>query len=62
MGSGALATTQQTSLALGVATLGTLFATLSAAGELGTRNAFLLTLTVLFTIACAIGIFGRTLP
>jgi MFS family permease len=62
VGSGALATTQQTSLALGVATLGTLFASLSAAGELGTRNAFLLTLGVMFVIACGIGVFGRRLP
>lgn len=61
VGSGALATTQQTSLALGVATLGTLFASLSA-GELGTRNAFLVIFGVMFVIACGIGTFGRRLP
>lgn len=61
VGSGALATTQQTSLALGIATLGTLFATLSA-GSFGTRDAFLLTLAVMFAIACGIAVFGRRLP
>jgi MFS family permease len=62
VGSGALATTQQTSLALGVATLGTLFASLSPAGEWGTRNAFVLVLGVLVVVAGALAIGGRRLP
>jgi MFS family permease len=61
VGSGALATTQQTSLALGVATVGSLFAGLSAAGELGTRNAFVLVLGVLLVIAAVIAVAGRAL-
>ena len=61
VGSGALATTQQTSLALGVAVLGTAFASLSAAGELGTRNAFVLVLAVMLVIAAVISTLGRNL-
>ncbi len=44
VGGGVLATTQQSSLALGVATLGTLF--LSLAGSLGMRDAFVIALLV----------------
>lgn len=62
VGSGALATTQQTSLALGVATLGTLFASLSAAHEWGTRNAFVLVLGVLLVVAAILTVGGRRLP
>lgn len=62
VGSGALATTQQTSLALGVAALGTLFATTSAATNLAPRNAFLLILAIMFATATALTIRGRKLP
>jgi MFS family permease len=62
VGSGALATTQQTSLALGVAVLGTAFASLSPVAELGARNAFVLVLVVMLVIAGAIAAFGRSLP
>ncbi|HEX5405635.1 MAG TPA: MFS transporter [Pseudonocardiaceae bacterium] len=61
VGSGALATTQQTALALGVATLGTLYAGVSTAHELGSRNAFSLVLAVLFVIACGLAIGARRL-
>jgi MFS family permease len=61
VGSGALATTQQTALALGVATLGTLYASLSTASELGTRDAFTLVLGVLLVIACVIAVGARRL-
>jgi len=61
VGSGALATTQQTALALGVAVLGTTFTSLSPAGELGTRNSFVLVLGVMFVIATLIATLGRRL-
>jgi hypothetical protein len=60
VGSGALATTQQTSLALGVATMGSLFAGLSA-GALGTRDAFTLVLGVMLVIAAVIAVGARKL-
>lgn len=62
VGSGALATTQQTALALGVATLGTLFAALGAPDALGTRNAFVMVLAVMLVISLGITTFGRKLP
>jgi hypothetical protein len=62
VGSGALATTQQTSLALGVATLGTLFATLANPAVLGMRDAFALVMAVQIVIALVITIAGRVLP
>jgi MFS family permease len=62
VGSGALATTQQTALALGVATLGTLYTSLAAATELGARNAFVLVLGVLLVIAGVVVVGGRRLP
>ncbi len=61
VGSGALATTQQTALALGVAVLGTTFTSLSPAGELGTRNSFVLVLGVMLVIATLIATLGRRL-
>lgn len=61
VGSGALATTQQTALALGVATLGTLFASLSAAGSLGARDAFAVVLGVLVVIELAVTVLSRRL-
>ena len=62
VGSGALATTQQTSLALGVATLGTLFSSLSAPEVLGMRDAFVLVMAVQVVLALIIVFAGRGLP
>ncbi|HEY4455800.1 MAG TPA: MFS transporter [Pseudonocardiaceae bacterium] len=62
VGSGALATTQQTSLALGVAILGTLFATLSAPTVLGMRDAFVLVMAVQVVLALVIVFAGQRLP
>jgi MFS family permease len=61
-GSGALATTQQTSLALGVAVLGTLFTTLSTPSALGVRDAFALVLLVQVAIVALIALMARALP
>jgi MFS family permease len=60
VGSGALITTQQTALALGVATLGTLFLSLSA-GSFGMRNGFLVVLGLQFVIACGVSAGSRLL-
>jgi len=62
VGSGALVTTQQTFLALGVATLGTLYASLSAPGALGMRDAFVLVLAVMAAVSLVISTAGRGLP
>jgi EmrB/QacA subfamily drug resistance transporter len=62
VGSGALATTQQTALALGVATLGTLYTSLAAADQLGARNSFVLVLGVMLVIAAGVAVAGRRLP
>ncbi|HEY1571055.1 MAG TPA: MFS transporter [Pseudonocardiaceae bacterium] len=62
VGSGALATTQQTSLALGVATLGTLYTGLGASGALGSKYAFVLVLGVLVVVAGTVAVAGRRLP
>jgi hypothetical protein len=62
VGSGALATTQQTALALGVATLGTLYTSLAAASQLGARNSFVLVLGVMLVIAAVVAVGGRRLP
>jgi MFS family permease len=61
-GSGALATTQQTSLALGVAVLGGLFAALSTPDALGVRDAFALVLLVQVAIVALIALMARALP
>ncbi len=60
VGSGAMATTQQSSLALGVATLGTLFLTLSA--SVGTRDALVWTLLTQLVTALAAAALSRKLP
>lgn len=60
IGSGVLVTTQQVALALGVATLGTLF--LSASPHLGARDAFLVVLAVQLAIALGIAGGSRRLP
>ncbi len=62
VGSGALATTQQTALALGVATLGTLYTSLAAAHQIGARDAFVVVLGVLLVIAGVVAVGGRRLP
>jgi MFS family permease len=62
VGSGILATTQQAALALGVATLGSLFLSLSAPGSLGIRDAFGVVLAVQTAIAAAVAIGSRFLP
>lgn len=59
-GSGVLTTNQQASLALGVATLGTLFLTLT--GPLGIRNAFLVLLVAQLLASAAVALLGPRLP
>ena len=62
VGSGILVTTQQSALALGVAALGSLFVSLSAAGSLGMRAAFAVVLGVQVVIALAISAGATALP
>jgi hypothetical protein len=59
-GSGVLTTTQQTSLALGVATLGSLF--VGVAGTLGMRDALVLTTLLMAAISVVIGVLTSRLP
>jgi hypothetical protein len=61
-GSGVLTTTQQTSLAFGVATLGTLFAALSAPGALGFQHAVEVTTLTQALLAIGIALRARRLP
>jgi len=61
-GSGALTTTQQLSLAVGVAAFGSLFVTLAAPGALGTLTAFLIILGLQALVAVAIVLGSRALP
>ncbi|WP_158879931.1 MFS transporter [Amycolatopsis anabasis] len=62
VGSGVLTTTQQTSLALGVATLGSLFASLSHPDLLGMRDAFVLVMAVQAAGALLVLLLARALP
>jgi MFS family permease len=62
VGSGILTTTQQTALALGVATLGGLFLSLSAPGSLGTEDAFAVVLGVQTAVAVGLVFGSRLLP
>ena len=62
VGSGVLTTTQQSSLALGVATLGTVYLTLSPPGRLGPLDATLLVLGVLVVVAITVAAMSRRLP
>ena len=62
VGSGALTTTQQTSLAMGVATLGTLFLALSSPELLGMRYAFVVVLGIQILAAVGIIAFSGRLP
>jgi hypothetical protein len=59
--SGVLTTTQQTSLALGVATLGSLFLTLAGNGT-GVRTAFITVLAIQVAIAFVLAAAARGLP
>jgi MFS family permease len=61
-GSGVLTTTQQTSLALGVASLGSLFVGLAGPASLGMRDALVLTLLVMATLSVVIGLLITRLP
>jgi predicted MFS family arabinose efflux permease len=60
--SGVLTTMLQSSLALGVATLGSLYLTESPATHLGPLSAAVLTLGVLVAIAALVSFFSRRLP
>jgi MFS family permease len=62
VGSGILTTTQQTALALGVATLGSLFLSLSAPSSLGVRDAFVVVLGAQVVVAAGIAVGSRLLP
>jgi MFS family permease len=62
VGSGSLVTVQQACLALGVATLGTLFLWLSEPGMLGMRNAFVVVMSVQVVVAVVMSFFSRKLP
>jgi MFS family permease len=61
VGSGVLTTTQQVSLALGVASLGTLFSALQSAGRLGTLHAAICILSLQGLIALGIARGSRRL-
>jgi hypothetical protein len=61
VGSGVFTTTQQVSLAIGVATLGTLFVSLAPAEHLGTLHAAVLILGVQALVAAGIAIGSRGL-
>jgi MFS family permease len=62
VGSGMLTTTQQTSLALGVATLGSLFAGLSAPGSVGMEHALVTVSAVQVLTSAFIGVCATGLP
>jgi MFS family permease len=62
VGSGMLTTTQQTSLALGVATLGSLFAALSAPGSIGFEYALVIVSGVQVLTSLALGLLAAGLP
>jgi MFS family permease len=62
VGSGVLSTTQQSALALGVASLGSLFLSLSSSDSLGTRDAFIVVLAVQTSIAALVALASRLLP
>lgn len=61
-GSGVLTTTQQTSLALGVATLGSLFVALSGPAALGMRDALVLVILLMVAMSAVIGTLITRLP
>jgi EmrB/QacA subfamily drug resistance transporter len=61
-GSGVLTTTQQTSLALGVAMIGSAFISLAPASRLGPLHAFVVVLVVQAFVAAGIAVASRRLP
>jgi MFS family permease len=61
-GSGVLTTTQQTSLALGVATIGSAFLSLSPSDRLGPYHAVLVVLAFQALVLAGIAVGARTLP
>jgi MFS family permease len=61
-GGGVLTTTQQVSLACGVAAIGSLFLTLSSASRLGTRDAFLTVVCLQALVAVGVALGSRRLP
>jgi EmrB/QacA subfamily drug resistance transporter len=61
-GSGVLATSQQTALALGVATLGSLFLSLSAPSSVGPLHAAMIVLGVQTLVAAFLAVGSRLLP
>jgi MFS family permease len=62
VGSGVLATTQQSSLALGVATLGSLYLTTSPAAVLGSVGPASVILGILVLTALAVAVLARRMP
>jgi MFS family permease len=61
-GSGVMTTAQQTSMALGVAVFGSLFAGLSTGGSLGFEGAFALVIGLLVALRVVVAGLARTLP
>jgi EmrB/QacA subfamily drug resistance transporter len=61
-GSGVLATTQQSALALGVATLGSLYLTIAVPGAAGPDGAARVILGILVLNALGVGVLSRRLP
>jgi MFS family permease len=61
-GSGVLTTTQQTSLALGVASLGSLFISLSSPSQLGPLHALVVILGVQAVVAAGLAVGSMALP
>jgi MFS family permease len=62
VGSGVFTTTQQTALALGVATIGTLYLTFAPANRWGSLNAILVVLGALVVVALAVAAMSLRLP
>ena len=62
VGSGILSTMMQTALALGVASLGSLYLSLSGPGSIGMRDAFVVVVGAQIAIAVAVAVATRTLP
>jgi MFS family permease len=62
VGSGSLITVQQVCLALGVATLGSLFLWLSEPDVLGMGNAFVIVMGIQAVVAAVVCVFSRRLP
>src|SRR5580693_3917257 len=62
VGSGVLATTQQSALALGVATLGSLYLTIAVPGAAGPDGAARVILGILVLNALVVGVMSRRLP